>query len=96
VRRTWFAEGEWKGGERQRKKRWEKIKESRFIKWYEEVKREGISDYLKKSWEESRWKRVARYRLGNEMREDTGRKRREGDVNYVAQRGKSESMCGEV
>lgn len=30
-------------------------------------KREGILHYLKKGWGESRWQRVARYRLGNEM-----------------------------
>jgi len=27
---TWFEEREWKGRERQRKERWEKIKESEF------------------------------------------------------------------
>lgn len=34
------------------------------------IKGEGIPGYLKKRWGESRWKRVARFRLKNEMRED--------------------------
>lgn len=28
-----------------------------------------IPGYLKKEWRESRWKRIARFRLGNEIRE---------------------------
>jgi len=48
----------------------------------------------RESREESRWRRVARYRLGNEMRGDTRRKRRGGDVDYVVERGKLKSMCG--
>lgn len=30
---------------------------------------EGIPKYMKEGWEESRWKRIIRFRLGNEMRE---------------------------
>jgi len=30
---------------------------------------EGIPEYLEKGWGENRWRRVARFRLGNEMRE---------------------------
>lgn len=26
-------------------------------------------DYLRKHWEENRWRRVAKFRLGNEIRE---------------------------
>lgn len=33
------------------------------------MKEEEVPGYLKKSWWESRWKRIARYRLGSEMRE---------------------------
>lgn len=29
----------------------------------------GVAGYLKKGWGESRWRRVLRYRLGNEIRE---------------------------
>jgi len=32
------------------------------------VKIVGIPEYLKKGWGESRWRRVIRYKLGNEMR----------------------------
>lgn len=55
--------------ELQRRERWERIRESRYNKWYGEVKGEGIPGYLKKGWGENRWKRVARYRLGNEIRD---------------------------
>ena len=53
----------------QREERWEKIKCSRYNKWYWRVKKEGIPKYLKKGWEENRWLRIARYRLGGGVRE---------------------------
>jgi len=34
------------------------------------VKTVGIPEYLKRGWGESRWRRVMRYRLGNEMRKN--------------------------
>lgn len=55
----------------QRKERWRKIRESRCNKWYKMVKVEGISGYMKKGWAESKWKRIARYRLGEEVKEET-------------------------
>lgn len=57
------------GKKLQRKERWEKINESTYNKWYEMIKNEGIPGYLKKNWGESRWRRLARFRLGNEVRE---------------------------
>lgn len=33
------------------------------------VRSEGVPSYLKKDWGESRWRRVARFRLGCEVRE---------------------------
>lgn len=44
-----------------------KIKEWQYNK-YKEVKGVGIPGYLKKEWEESRWMRVARFRLGSKIR----------------------------
>lgn len=35
---------------------------------YKEVKGVRIPGYLKKGWEESRWMRVARFRLGSKIR----------------------------
>ncbi|XP_071581079.1 uncharacterized protein [Temnothorax nylanderi] len=55
--------------ETQRKERWEKIEKSDYNRWYKVIKGEGIPGYLKKGWGESRWRRVARFRLGSEMRE---------------------------
>jgi len=53
---------------KQRQERWAKISESRHNKWYKRVKGEGIPEYLKKSWVESRW-RIARYRMGKGIKE---------------------------
>ncbi|XP_077255453.1 uncharacterized protein LOC143893678 [Temnothorax americanus] len=55
--------------ETQRKERWERIEKSEYNKWYKWIKGEGIPGYLKKGWGESRWGRVARFRLGNEIGE---------------------------
>lgn len=54
--------------ETQREERCERIRDLRYNKWYGEVKEEGIPAYLKKGWEESKWRRVIRFRLNNEMR----------------------------
>lgn len=62
VEEDWFKE-------RQRRERWEKIGESNYNRWYKVIKEEGVPEYLRKGWGESRWNRVARFRLGNEVRE---------------------------
>lgn len=56
------------GRQRQIRERWKKIRESRYNVWYKEIRREGISKYLMKGWSEERWKRIIRFRLGNEMK----------------------------
>lgn len=45
-----------------------KIEDSWYSRWYEKVKGKGIPKYLKKDWGKGRWQRVARFKLGNEMR----------------------------
>ena len=55
--------------ERQKEERMEKIRESRYNKGYNRVMKEGIPMYLEKGWAEERWRRIIRFRLGNEMRE---------------------------
>jgi len=75
------GKGEWtmeelirKEKKMQREERWERIRNSRYNEWYKWVKKEGVPGYLKKGWGESRWQRVAKFRLGSEVREeDTGR-----------------------
>jgi len=62
--------------ELQRMESWEKIVNSKYNKWYKYVKSEGVPGYLKKGWGESRWKRVARFRLGSNVK---GRKYWEGE-----------------
>ncbi|KMQ86940.1 hypothetical protein RF55_13934, partial [Lasius niger] len=63
----WFGELVARDREEQRKERWKKIGESKYNKWYKEIKEEGIPGYLKKGWGENRWGRVARFKLGSEM-----------------------------
>lgn len=65
----WFMELERRDGERQTEERREKLREAKFSRFYGGVKGAGIPGYLKKGWGESRWRRVARFRLGNEIRE---------------------------
>lgn len=38
--------------ERQKRERWEKIRQSRYNKWYERIKEEGAPGYSKKGWKE--------------------------------------------
>lgn len=61
----------WRGGEgRYRKtegKDQEKIRESRYNRWYREVKGSGVPG-LRKGCGESRWSRVARFKLEGEVR----------------------------
>lgn len=39
----------------QREERWKRIKESRYNRWYREVKRERIPEYLRTGWGKKRW-----------------------------------------
>ncbi|KYN50622.1 hypothetical protein ALC57_15112 [Trachymyrmex cornetzi] len=68
------GEGIWKelrdkDVELQKGERWESIRGTRYNKWYGWIKGEGVPEYLKKGWGEGRWRRMARFRLGNEVRE---------------------------
>jgi len=51
--------------------RWEKIKNSRYNRWYGRMKGKGVPEYLKRRWKEERWQRVARFTLGDGMRGGT-------------------------
>lgn len=59
------------GRERARKAKERKVGENRgrskYNRWYRKVKEDGIPGYLRKGWGESRWNRVARFRLENEI-----------------------------
>lgn len=46
------------------------MEESKYNKWYKRIKEEGLPQYLRKGWGERRWRRVVRFRLGNEIREE--------------------------
>lgn len=66
---SWFKELEEREKEKQKEERWEKIRDSRYNRWYKVIKGEGVPEYLRRDWGESRWRRVARFRLGNEVKE---------------------------
>lgn len=53
----------------QKEERQIKIKNSRYNKWYKMIKEKGIPEYPKKNWSKVRCRRIARFRLGNEMGE---------------------------
>lgn len=46
-----------------------KRSESRYNRWYKVIKDDGIPGYLKKKWKEGKRNRLAKFRLGNVMRE---------------------------
>lgn len=64
-----FGKLEDKDREEQRKERWVRIMGLKFNKWYKRVKGKGVSGYLKKGWTEERWERIAKYRMGEGVRE---------------------------
>lgn len=68
--------------------RWERIRGERFTgsRCYGGMKREDIPKYLEMGWRESRWKRIVRYRLGNEMREGRYWKEEKGCIGCVGWR----------
>lgn len=74
----WFEDLEERDRGWQKRERWKRIGKSRYNRWYKEVKGEEIPGYLKKGWGESRWNRVARFRMGNEMGERKYWEDREG------------------
>jgi len=60
------------------------------------VKGKGVPEYLKRGWKEERWQRVARFRLGDGMREGRyweGEEERES-AGYAAGGRRRESTCG--
>jgi len=77
----WFGELIKKDKEEQRLERKGRIRDSRYNRWYKMIKVEGIPEYLKKGWGESRWRRVLRFKLGNEI----------GESNYWEEEDKR--MC---
>jgi len=67
--RIGYEELERRERQKQSTDRKEKIEASKYNKWYKVIKKEGVPEYLKKGWAEGRWKKMIRYRLGNEVRE---------------------------
>jgi len=66
--RIGYEELERRDRQKQRIERKERIEASKYNKWYNVIKKERVPQYLKKDWAEKRWKRIIRYRLGNEVR----------------------------
>ncbi|CAD6233891.1 GSCOCG00012333001-RA-CDS, partial [Cotesia congregata] len=53
---------------RQEMERWEKVCEARGNNDYKFIKGRGLPGYLKKGWNEERWARIARFRLGDVLK----------------------------
>ncbi|CAD6235336.1 GSCOCG00012413001-RA-CDS, partial [Cotesia congregata] len=53
---------------KQERERWEKIWDSNSIREYKYIKRPGLPEYLKKDWGKERWRRIARFRLGDYLK----------------------------
>ena len=68
-RREGYGEIERRCREKDEGKPWERIMESRCNRWYKWTRGEGFPEYLRKGWGESRWRKIAMFRLGSEMRE---------------------------
>lgn len=58
----------WMERRRQDEERWKKVVEAKGNKEYKFVKGRGVPGYLKKGWEEGRWQRMARFKMGEEMK----------------------------
>lgn len=46
-----------------------KIEKTKYNRWYKWIREEEVPEYLKKERKEDKWRMVARFRLGNEMKE---------------------------
>jgi len=66
--REWRGEIERKDVEVQQQERFERIQRSRWNEWYKNIRVLGVPRYLKERGKERRMVRVARFRLGSEMR----------------------------
>lgn len=89
----WFEELVKEDRKRQREERWERIRGASFNSWYKLIKGEGIPSYLKKGWEENRWSRVARFRLGNEMRANRYWEKEETVLCRLCERKRNVGAC---
>ena len=67
--REGYGEIERRGREKDAGQTWEKIMESRYNRWYKWTRVEGFPEYLRKGGGKARWRRIARFRLGSEIRE---------------------------
>lgn len=65
----WYGEIDRREVLSQREERGRRIEISGYNKWYKMVNSEKIPCYLKTGWSESRWRRIARFRLEYEVRE---------------------------
>lgn len=67
--REGFGKLERRYREVQREKMKEKIRNTKYNRWYAQIRSEEVPEYLRKGWGKSRWQRVARFSLGNEVKE---------------------------
>lgn len=77
---------------RQKRQKWNKINGSKYNRWYKMVKKEGCRS-LKKRWEESRWRRVARFKLEN-RRKTGGKEKKKYYASCVGEKKRYRNMYG--
>lgn len=59
------------------------------------VEKEGIPDYLKGGWRESRWRRITRCRLRNEIRR-SGNKEKQEKKRKCGKEEENETCIGKM
>lgn len=79
-----------------KRERWEKIGETKYNKWNRRIKGKEIPGYLKKGWGEARWQRVARFRLGYEIKERWYWKKEEERKNRMCGYKREKERCGSM
>lgn len=71
-----------------------KIEKAKYNRWYKWIREEEVPEYLKKERKEDKWRMVARFRLGNEMKE--GLYWREEEERRCKRCGTEEKTWGHV
>lgn len=66
---------EWKEKKRQKKERVKKIRKAKYNGWCKAVMENQIPRYISERRKEERWRRVARFRMGNEMKKKSTEER---------------------
>lgn len=73
---------------RMEEERWEKIRKSKFNKWYGRIKEKRVPGCLRKEWKKKRWQRMAKFRLRDGLTGNRYWEREEEKMCRVCKEGK--------